>query len=168
MPTLREQVATWGETVTDLTVSADDRYRDGQELVAAGRFRGAVYSLGLAAEMWLKLACYRLYAARAADAVGPYARRVANFMQLNAPRTDRESGHSLHYWAEFIILFCARKGRLLSNEQAGRLRHHAVNRLYADWKIELRYRPAAVTADHARRVLADSAWLRLQWERLGR
>lgn len=167
MPSLRDQLAAWSETVSDLTVSAEDRYRDGLELIAAGRFRGAVYLLGLSAEMWLKLASYRLYAARAADLVGPHARRVADYMRLNAPGSDRESGHSLHYWAEFIILFCGRNGRLLSNEQAGRLRHHVINRLFEDWKIELRYRPTIVTGEQARRVLADAAWLRLHWERLG-
>ena len=80
MPSLRDQLSVWPESLSDLAVSAEDRFGDGQALLSAGRFRGAVYLLGLAAEMWLKVAGYRLFHARAADAVGPYANRVRQFM----------------------------------------------------------------------------------------
>jgi hypothetical protein len=168
MPTLRAQLAAWSETLSDLARSAEDRYGDAQRLLIAGRFVGAVYLLGLSAEMWLKLASYRLYGARAADPVGGYARQVQNFMAANAQGVNRGSGHSLQYWTEFILRFSAISGRLLSKEQSGRLRHHLLHRLFEDWDINLRYRPAPVPPELARRVFADAAWLRANWERLGR
>src|SRR6266545_2801604 len=116
MPPLRDQLLTWSETVTDLTVSAEDRFRDGQELLAQGRARGAIYLLGLAAEMWLKVVSFRLLGAKASDAVGPFAKRMRIFMDANASATDRESGHSLRYWAEFIILFSQSHALPLSRE----------------------------------------------------
>lgn len=119
MPVLRDQVDRWTETFSGIALSAEDRFRDAQELCATGRHRGAVYVLGLAAEMWLKLASYRLCNAIASDPVGPYASNVRSFMDAHAPGTDRESGHSLRYWAEFIILW---RGSLVTRQQVGLLR----------------------------------------------
>jgi hypothetical protein len=164
MPVLRLQLDRWTETFSDLAASAEDRYRDAERLIVSGRHRGAVYFFGLAAEMWLKLASYRRFNAVASDPVGPHARNVRLFMDAHAPTTQRESGHSLSYWAEFLLL--ANRG--MSRGHAGQLRHHVINRLFLDWKIELRYRPAAVSIEHARRVSMDAAWLRSNWDRLWR
>jgi len=168
MPSLRDQLDRWTETFSDLSISAEDRFSDAQDLFTSGRYRGTVYALGLASEMWLKLASYRLFGAIASDPVGPHARSVRLFMDVHAPMTARESGHSLRYWAEFIVLFAAEHQKQLTRPKVGRLRHHVINRLYLDWKIELRYRPALVSAEHARRVLADATWLRSNWDTFAR
>jgi hypothetical protein len=168
MPSLRHQLIAFTETLSAMTVSAEDRYRDGEQLLVGGRHRGAVYLLGLSAETWLKLACYRLVGARAADPVGPHAHRVSQYMATSVPTVAKESGHSLLFWAEFLVRFGRTQGTPPTAEQAGRLRHHVSNRAFLDWKIEIRYRPALVSAAADRRVLADVTWLRHNWHALGR
>ncbi len=165
---LRNQLSRWVETFSDIALSAEERFGDARELMIRGRHRGAVYLFGLASEMWLKLASYRLLGARASDPVGHYAHIARQFMDNNAMNIPRQPGHDLNFWGEFLILRRSQGAAPLSRVQAGQLRHHIMNRLYEDWEIQLRYRPAAVSPGHARRVFADAAWIRDNWENLAR
>jgi hypothetical protein len=53
--TLRAQLTAAPETLSDLEWAAEQRFLEGAQLLGAGRFSGAVYLFGVAAEMWLKL-----------------------------------------------------------------------------------------------------------------
>jgi hypothetical protein len=57
---LRNLVKASPESASDMLLTADDRYREAEELLVQQRFDGCVYLLGYAAEMWLKVACLRL------------------------------------------------------------------------------------------------------------
>src|SRR5439155_9695773 len=97
MPTVREQILRSAETFSDLAWAAEQRFREAEELMFSGKFAGAVYLFGLAAEMWLKLASFRLVGASPATAVHSLLAPIRKWMKLNTPSIDYEKYHSLHF-----------------------------------------------------------------------
>lgn len=81
-------------------------------------------------------------------------------MQIRAPAIDRESYHSLRFWAEYLMRRRAAEGRPMPAALAGQLRHHVISRLFQDWNIQLRYRPVPLTEAQAWRVYNDVLWVR--------
>lgn len=169
--TLRDKIIASPETLSDVVWAAEQRFRDGEELLTAHRHVGAVYLLGLASEMWLKAACFRLRGARPADRLfaqlGPAkAWMSGELLRLGRPSVSNEAYHSLLFWAEMLLLLRSRKTPL-SKTMAGQLRHHVIVRLYSDWKIDLRYSAIPLSAHDALRVYNDTSWLRATWQQLG-
>jgi hypothetical protein len=168
MPTLREQILASPETFSDLAWAAEQRFQDGEALLSSGRFGGAVYLTGIACEMWLKLASFRLVRAGPATSVRDLLGPIRTWMAVTQPQVEPEAYHSLRFWAEHLLRRRVRQDSALPSTAAGRLRHHVVGRLFQDWKIDLRYRRAAVSERHAWRVYNDAVWLRGAWNSLWR
>lgn len=166
--TLRDQILSSPETLSDLDWAAEQRYRDAEELFVRMRYTGAVYLFGLASEMWLKLACFRVRGATPSTPVDAVLAPAARWMKLNAPGVDRESYHSLLFWAEYLLRARSSAAAALPALMSGQLRHHVISRLYEDWRIDMRYRSVPVSHSHARRVYHDVAWVRQNWPRLWR
>src|SRR5438874_1112353 len=101
--TVREQILASPETLSDFAWAAEQRFREAEELLFVGRSGGAVYLLGLSAEMWLKLACFRLLGAVPATVVASRLGPARAWMRAMAPTIDPESYHSLAFWAEYLI-----------------------------------------------------------------
>jgi hypothetical protein len=165
--TLREQILNSPETLSEMAWAAEERFREAEYLIFSDRYAGAVYLLGLASEMWLKLACFRLDHNPATDVAG-LLRPARNWMRRNAPGTDCEAYHSLLFWAEYLALKRNSDFSPLPRILRGELRHHVVNRLFQNWKIDMRYRMSIVTQNHAWTVYNDTIWLREIWTMLAR
>jgi hypothetical protein len=165
---LRTQILGTTEKLSDLVWSAEQRFREGEELLRDGHFSGAVYLLGLSSEMWLKAAVFRHLGHNPATAILGLFGPVRTWMRVSAPAIDPESFHSLRYWGEYLIRIRTQRRQLLPSALEGELRHHVIGRLYEDWKIDLRYRAIPVSERHAVRVYNDAAWLRKSWNYLWR
>jgi hypothetical protein len=157
--TLREQIILSPETLSDLEWAARERFHEGEELLFSRRFSGAIYLLGLASEMWLKLSCFRFQGHTPNVEVMGLLGSAYQWMKIKAPHIDKESFHSLQFWAEYLILLRAEKGYPLPRRLIGQLRHHISNRLHNDWKIDMRYRIIALAENDALRVYNDVLWL---------
>ena len=156
----RDQILSTTEIVSDLELAGEARFGDGEALLAEGRFAGAVYLLGLSAEMWLKVACFRVAGHTPATPASGLFGPATQWMKVNAPSVPHEKYHSLRFWAEYLILMRRVAGSPLSARVAGELRHHVSHRLYQDWAIGLRYRPLPLRESSARRVYSDASWVR--------
>jgi hypothetical protein len=165
---LRRQILSSTERMTDIVQSAEHRFREGESLLRVGHFDGAVYLLGLSSEMYLKLAVFRYLGSRPLTAIASLFGPARAWMHTNAPHIDPESFHSLRFWAEYLIRIRSARHQPLSISLTGDLRHHVVNRLFEDWKIEMRYRAPLVSNRHATRVYNDASWLRTHWNHLWR
>lgn len=165
---LRDQILSSGETVSDFAWAAEQRFFDAEALLLESRYTGAVYLLGLGSEMWLKLACFRLLGAGPADLVSSYLGPAKIWMSTAAPGVKPESYHSLMFWAEYLIRWRGSKGKDLPSRLVGELRHHVNNRLFGDWKIDMRYRNLTVSDQHAWRVYNDAWWVRANWQDMWR
>ena len=166
--TLRTAISLRHETLSDLAFSAGARFDDAVELLASGRFAGAVYFFGFSAEMWLKLAAAHCRDPFITPTTAWDGAPIKRWMERNAPMIQRESYHSLEFWSEFIILFRDTSTTPLSSEMAGQLRHHVVRRLYQDWHVNIRYRALPVAEHDAWRVYQDAEWVRRNWTILWR
>ena len=164
----RQRILAAQETLSDLEFAAEDRFVDAETLMRGGRTDGAVYLLGLAAEMWLKVACSRVAGFGPAGYVTALLGPAQQWMKVHAPAIPRESYHSLMFWSEYLILLRKIEKVPLPANLAGELRHHVESRLFRDWKIDLRYRPFALSERQARRAYHDVSWLRLNHSLLWR
>lgn len=156
--------------LSDFVWAAEQRFQEAEELFVSRRFSGALYLLGLSAEMWLKLAAIHCHDRRvtAATSVAAHLGPIRLWMAVNFPLVQCESYHSVSFWAEYIIGFRARSGMPLPANTIGELRHHAVRRLFEDWRIELRYRAIPVSERHCWRAFQDVLWMRRNWTRFWR
>ena len=156
------------ETLSDLAWAAERRYREAENLLAGGHYSGAVYLCGLPTEMWLKQAAAKLTALPANTPVPGLLGPVRTWMSVHAPAIQREAYHSLRFWSEYLRLRRAYERRPMPASLAGQLRHHVVNRLFEDWKIDVRYRQVSLSPTEALRVYNDAAWVRATWDQLWR
>lgn len=166
--TLREQIIGYPETLSDLAFAAETRYRDAEQLLEGGRWSGATYLLGIAAEMWLKTACFRARRIAVATPMHGLLNPARVWMLAQAPSISHEGYHSLLFWSEYLIRWRAVHHFPISRTLAGDLRHHVASRLFSDWKIDLRYSNVGVRESHAWRVYNDASWLRSNWKMLWR
>jgi len=145
------------ETIQDLELSAIRRLEEATELFLTGRHHTAIYVAGIAAEMYLKTACYFLGGAAPGDLAAPYFVAARPNARKYVPpfSADFESGHGLWFWSQ----------ELLARRQRRRLRR-APNRflqvsaaLYVDWYVGMRYRPGCANVDDAARFVTHVEWL---------
>lgn len=166
--TLREQILRSPETLSDMEWAAEQRFLDGRKLLFAGRFSGAVYLLGLAAEMRMKLCCFYVMGNESQSDARAQLAPARRWMRSHAPQTRDEGYHSLRFWMEFLVLRRIAEGNPLTRQWMGQLRHHIANRLYNDWKIDMRYKETQVSESEAWRVYNDVVWLEDSWDSLRR
>jgi hypothetical protein len=169
--TLRDQIINSPETLSDVRWAAEQRFRDAEALLTAGRFTGAVYVLGLAAEMWLKGACLSLRGLSPATRVSAALAAARHWFEQHLataglPAIAHEGYHGLRFWAELAVALRRVGGSPLATDVVGQLRHHVVNRLYWSWKIDLRYAAIALSEREAWRVYNDVVWVRQAWRQL--
>jgi hypothetical protein len=164
----RAQILGTSETLSDLAWAADHRFREAEVLLGASHWSGAVYLFGIASEIWLKLACFRLVGNGPGTLVHTQLAPARAWMQRHAPSINPEAYHSLRFWAEYLRRLRVAQGRPLANNLAGPLQHHVVNRLFADWKVDVRYRALLLTEAQAWRVYRDASWVRTVKDRLWR
>jgi hypothetical protein len=157
---LRDVILASPETLSDLKWAAEQRFREGEALLMAGRFSGAVYLLGLASEMWLKIACFRARGAGPATTVDSQLAPAKAWMKAQWPMVQPAAYHSLLFWVEYLVRVRQSQGRALPAVVAGAARHHVLSRLYRDWKIDLRYRAVTIDQKAAWRVYLDTIWVR--------
>lgn len=157
---LRSQILTNPETVSDLALAAEARFRDGEALFAEARHQGCVYLLGLSAEMWLKYAAFRCAGSRLSQDVASLLGPARAMMRVHLPHVAPETYHSLRFWCEYLLLLRRVHSAVLPSDVEGRLRHHVANRLFENWKIDLRYSSALVTERDSWRGYCDVAWVR--------
>jgi hypothetical protein len=150
-----------------MELAAEDRYWEGVELLIAGRSGGGVYVLGYAAEIFLKIACFRLEPVRPTDLAGPFFGPARKWMEIHSPTVDREKYHSLLFWSTYLRDKRRWQGRPLPMPVDWQLVRRA-RRLYRTWWVEMRYRQDRAQAIDARIVYDDVTWLRDHYHDLWR
>lgn len=156
---LRLILASAIESLQELELAAGDRYWEGVELLAAGRFGGGIYVLGYVAEIYLKLACFRLERVRPTDPVGPFFGPARTWMNLRCAGVDRESYHSLLFWLTYLRDKRRFQGRALTGPLDWELVRRA-RRLYRRWWVEMRYRRDRAQPIDGQIVYDDVTWFR--------
>jgi hypothetical protein len=157
---LRQQILSGPETVSDLAVAAEARFRDAESLFVEGRHQGCIYLLGLSAEMWLKYAAFRISGSRLSQDVRGLLGPAQAMMRVHMRHIPYEGYHSLLFWLEYLLLLRRLHHVALPAEWEGRLRHHVVNRLFEDWLIDVRYSSLIVAERESWRSYCDVSWLR--------
>jgi hypothetical protein len=156
---LRWRIDTTSETVADFDLAAEARYWDGCQLLTQGHGLGGIYVLGYTAEMILKHACLRADRARPADPAAGFFGPIRVWMQVRYPLVQRESYHSLLFWASYLRGKRRENGNPLSDAIDWELVRR-VRRLYSTWSVDLRYRDWTIQAAEAAAVYDDVTWLR--------
>ncbi|HVS71907.1 MAG TPA: hypothetical protein VHQ47_11685 [Phycisphaerae bacterium] len=168
MSMLRGRLARQPETVQDLELAAESRYWEGTSLALAGESYAAIYLMGYAAEMWLKLAALRLDGVRPTDPVKSMLPAAKKWLQGQAGvMIDHEMYHSLWFWVTFLKEKRWWKGKPLDAMMEARLSQRA-RRLYGTWWVEMRYRPSMVLEREAQSVYDDVTWIRDHYRELWR
>jgi hypothetical protein len=165
---LRARLESRTTILSDLAMAAEERYWEGLELGTHGHFSAAIYHLGFAAEMWLKYACLRFDGLTPADIwdVGTFVLARA-FLRGAGQTVDHEAWHSLRFFAGYLRVRRAHRGRPLNSDLEAALRHRS-NRLYGTGWVSMRYFPTLADEYDMRRAYDDASWFRLNVERLWR
>lgn len=159
MQLLRSRLATRPETISDFTLAAQQKYWEGMELALAGRRGAAIYLMGYAAEMFLKIAAFRFDGATLADEIGPRLAPAATWMRNQFPGiVPPESYHSLLFWMEYLRAKRNNGGHPLNGDLEEELVRR-VRRLYQIWWCEMRYRPDQASESEIEHVYRDMTWL---------
>ncbi len=167
MPLLRFRLSPYPETAQDFELAAEARYWEGLELMAADRPFAGVYLMGYSAEMFLKLACFRLAPLVHLDPIGPRLGPVRRWMAQHRPQIDPERYHSLIFWASYLRERRRFLGRPLPRPLDSTLLQRA-HRLYGLWWVEMRYRPGGIHPHEVRSAYDDASWLRNHYTLLWR
>jgi hypothetical protein len=147
------------ETLLDFVVAAEEKYWEGVELATCNRNAASIYLLGYAAEMYLKVAAFRVDGAAPLDLVSPKLLPVRRWMAANQPGVEHEGYHSVIFWMEYLRSRRSSRGVPLARNLDGSLVHH-VKRIYSIWWVEMRYRPDQASAEETDRLIKDVSWLR--------
>jgi hypothetical protein len=142
------------ESVQDTTLAATRRLDEAIALFVQGRYHAAIYLGGLAAEMFLKTACFLLEGAKLADPVAAYLDPVKSKKYEPPFKSDYESGHGLWFWSQELLLRRSSRRKRFPNRFL-----QVMASLYADWYIGMRYRPGMATVDDAAGFLQNVEWL---------
>jgi hypothetical protein len=143
------------ETVQDLELSAPRRLDEAWELWLANRPHTAIYLAGLAAEMYLKTACFFVGGAAPATQVDAVFTPLASRRYRPPFKTDWESGHGLWFWSQELL---ARRAQL-NKPPTPRRFLHVLAALYVDWFIGMRYRPGSASANDAATFITNVDWI---------
>jgi hypothetical protein len=150
-----------GETLQDLELAAERRYREGVELIARGHPAGGIYLMGYVAEMVLKYAYFRYVGARPSDRVTPRLGPARARGRILIPGILDESYHSLEFWSRLLRAERQRDNRPLQPEIDAPFVQRT-RRLHQNWWVHMRYLPDHVQDWELRCMRADVGWLRKQ------
>ena len=157
---LRSRLEDEPQTVQQMELAANDRYWEARALMTtSGREGGGVYLFGYVAEMLLKTAYFRFDGAGPADLVQPRLAPAWGKRGLLNVRLDRESYHSLRFWAELLVRWRFFRGHRLSADLQVGLKTR-VRRLYWTWWVEMRYLADQAAPEDVTNAFDDVTWLR--------
>ena len=159
MPLLRTRLQNRPETAQDFEIAAESRYWEGVELSCAGRSYAAIYLLGYAAEIYLKLASLHLDGLRPTDPIKPRLPPARDWMSKYAPAVSPESYHSLIFWSTLLRVKRRWQGRPLDFSLEAGLTQR-VRRIYGNWWVEMRYRHETIAPRELQSAYDDVTWLR--------
>jgi|GEM_PF-5253965 len=145
------------ETVQDLELSAKRRLDEAWVLHAAQKYHTAIYVAGLAAEMYLKTACFFLDGARPSHPVAALLTQLRKNAYASPSKVDYEGGHGLSFLAE-ELKFRRKNHRL---RQTPRRFRRVIAQIATDWFIGMRYRPGSATRENAAVFITNVRWLAL-------
>jgi hypothetical protein len=164
---LRHFLEAQPETISDMSLAVEQKFWEGIELCVAGRHGAGIYLLGYAAEMYLKIASFRLDGANPADFVAPRLARARNLLRTHPFQIAHEHYHSLLFWLASVRALRQRRGTRFERNFEGELVHR-VRRLYGVWWVEMRYHPNYASVYDVNRMFQDVGWLRRHLVRLWR
>lgn len=142
------------ETVQDLELSAHRRLDEATHLFVAGRYHAAIYLGGLAAEMFLKTACFFVAGARPADQAAVHLEPARPRNYKPPFKNDYESGHGLWFWSQELLTRRRRMQKVMPRRFL-----QVIAGLYSDWFVSMRYRPGSATPDEAAGFIHNVEWL---------
>lgn len=142
------------ETVQDHALSAHRRLDEAADLYIIGRYHSAIYLGGLAAEMFLKTACFFVGGAVPADPVDIHLTPIKTNKYKPPFKVDFESGHGLWFWSQELLT-----RRNAQGKQTPRRFLQVLAGLYNDWFIGMRYRPGSATSSEAAAFIKNVEWL---------
>jgi hypothetical protein len=163
---LRATIIASPETLSDMLLAAEDRYREGEELLLAQEFDGCVYLFGYSVEMWLKAACMQLRGANATVGVMTVLPTLKPLLRFLTPGITRFDYHDLSLLAACVIWLRNAAGRPLSTAMLTALQVHVINGIYAEWMVDMRYRRSGLVATDAWAALQNAWWARNNWTQL--
>lgn len=152
------------ETLSDVLLAAEDRYLDAEELLVAQRYDGAVYLLGYAVEMWLKVVCLRLRGIGPVDELKGALPPLKSWGSRQAvPPIPFGDYHDLSFFAECIVRLRSDQHRPLPPLLSSELQAQVVNGLYAERIVDMRYRRSGLTSSDAWTALSNAWWVKCNW-----
>ena len=162
------------ESLLNLREAAIMRYLEGLELIRSGSPIGAVYLLGYAAEIWLKIAFFS-YLPDAED-VERRVKEIKKDDRKTAPGIIKPSLakqyeadfmtddlHSPRFWADLLTRARTIHGRSLPVGVEKDL-NNRMNRLHLNWWVGLRYQDIRPDPSDVQAVWEDVTWI---YENLG-
>lgn len=147
------------ESVQDLTLAAQHRLDEAEQLLYAARHHTAIYLAGLAAEMYLKSAIARLRGATLATPIEAVLEPIRRAHRRGPLARDLESGHGLWFWSQILLQDRAAFGRTTTNRLHKSLLT-ASAALFANWFVAMRYRPGSASQDDALAFLTTAEWFK--------
>jgi hypothetical protein len=142
------------ETVQEINLSAERRLRESLELFVHNHPHSAIYLGGLAAEMFLKGACFMVGGAALGTPVAGLLNAVRPARYRPPFAADFEAGHGLWFWSQELL----QRRRARSLRSPNRFLQ-VLAALYNDWYISMRYRPGSATSTEAAVFLMNVEWL---------
>lgn len=154
---LRHRIQQDPQTVQELLLASDQRFREGIELIASGHRAGGAYLLGYVAEMLLKHACFTFDGARPFDSVPPRLGPARQWARRFVPSVPHEGYHSIMFWALVVRGKRRQRGQPLPAPIEARLLQRA-HRLHGLWSVEMRYRRDLLERREASIIYDDVVW----------
>jgi len=146
------------DTIAEFQQAAVARLADARALRSRERDYWAVYTLGYAVEMHLKIAYFRLFGLRETEDARVALRMARPWAkQLGITEPDRNL-HGLLFWLKLILIEREFASRPLPSEWANKMLS-CVQRVASHWLPEMRYRAPAEGTARFRRVVAATAWI---------
>jgi len=156
---LRYRIRLQPETAQDLALASDEKYWEGLELLVIGRRGAGIYLLGYSLEMMLKNACLVADGARPADAAHARFEPMRRRFRERMTGIRHESWHSVWFWVHLLRIVRTHHGRPLEPLVDAGLVQRA-RRIYANWAVEMRYKPDQALREEADQVYNDVTWIR--------
>jgi len=150
----RSVLESTAEAINDLELSAHRRLEEATELYVAKRNHSAIYLAGLAAEMFLKTACFFVAGGRPGDLVDAHLAPVKHKSYKPPFKADFEFGHGLWFWSQELL---KRRGNL--GKSTPRRFMYVTTALYFDWYVGMRYRPGFATSTEAAAFIMNVEWI---------
>lgn len=156
---LRDRLNAVPETLQNVELAALEKRDEGGVCLRAGEYGAAIYLLGYAAEMTLKVAAFKVDGLRATHLVGAsLASLRRNWASRHLPSVREESFHSLLFWIQ-VLRIKRRQNGLTTSRAVDRRAAGCVARVYQTWWVDMRYRPDQSLPSEAYLVYNDTNWL---------